>query len=209
MKIARLYPLFTLLLLLTLVSCKGQGDILKSVEEMELNYDKYVDSYENYLYRNEVLKLEIGFDSLWSMKTLYRHFDKQEKRYAEFVAGEESELLFLGVNDEKKLGLRAVCERIALSPEEYFNEFKKQYSTIETEYNISYSTTEMVTLTNIEGYKAVYDVKINANNSFTYSTLIFKTKGFIVRLDFWTKKESYEEHEEYIENILKLIDIVE
>lgn len=209
MRRCRLYPLITLFLLLTLTSCKGGGDILKSVEEGELNYDKYGDSYENYLYRNEVLKLEIGFDSLWSLKTLYRHFDKQEKMYADFVAGEESELLFIGVNDEKKLGVRAVCERIALTPEEYFTEFKKQYSTIETEYNITYSIGETVTLKNIEGYKAVYEVKINAKNSFTYSTLILKTQGFIIRLDFWTRKESYEEHEEYIENILKYIDIVE
>lgn len=195
------------MLLLSLSSCKGRGDILGTVDRKEPQYDKYEDSYENYLYRNEFFKLEIGFDSLWRVKSLYRHFDTAEKRLAQFVASDEAELLFIGTNDDKQLGVRATTEKIALSPEEYFKEFKKQYAIIATEYNMQYKKEETITLTNVEGYNVIYEVKINAANSFTYNCFIFKTKDYIIRIDFWTRAELYEEREEYIKNILKYIDI--
>lgn len=172
------------------------------------NFDKYTDIIDEFIYYNISLKFKLEFDGDWHIKNEYKHFDRFQKKYASFFVSEESEVLFIGFNEVKKIGIKATAEKSTLSPKDYFEELRSVSGSVLMQYKPVFIKTDDLTLQNIGTYHAEYEVTLN-NSSFTFFTILFKKDNFIIKLDIWSDKEKFADNSVYIDTILQSIDTLD
>jgi len=189
-----------------LISCQSKNIIDEYSAKETLNYGKYVDSYDKYVYSNEIVAFSIEFDYNWEIKTDYDKFNSFEKKYADYITTDYGEVLFVGYNDLKKIGVRCVAENIDISNEQYLKDVKNNLSKETAAYKIEVVSEKKTDFKNYTALNFVYAAKISANNAFYFDSILFKNGKYNIKLDFWTNKNSYETNKE---EILKIYDSLE
>ena len=189
---------------LCLLACKS--DQVKNIIEEKIDYDKYEDYYENFEYMNKKLGLKILFDSEWSILTRYKDFENYQKKYVRYVTTEKSEVLFIGANDTKKIGVRCYCETGGLSNDAFVKTIKELNADEISKYNITVIKEEPVTLKNFESINLVTQTTLNPKNIFVFDTIIFKNNNLNYRLDFWCSKDIYDLNKDYIFQLFQQVD---
>jgi hypothetical protein len=195
-----------LILLLLLASCKSDPKKIEKIIEEKIDFDKYDDYYKNFEYTNKKLGLKITFDSEWSVLTQFKDFESFQKKYVRYVTTEKSEVLFIGSNDKKKIGVRCYCETGGLSNENFLKNMKELNLKEVDTYKITVKKEEKVTLKNFEGINYVIQTKINKTNIFVFDTIVFKNNDFNYRLDFWCSSTNYDLYKDYIFNLYQQTD---
>src|SRR4030042_6589169 len=125
--------LFFIFSLLIISGCKSQGKI----EEKE-KYDRFDDSYKDNEYINQKLNFKITFDDGWSITTRYEQFNSFQKSYAKYFSSMIGEVLFVGYNNDKKMGIRATCEILNLTNEEYMNSINSSLAEYTSKYQLKF-----------------------------------------------------------------------
>src|SRR4030042_5155635 len=126
--------LFFIISLLIISGCKVQG---KKQEEKE-KYDRFDDSYKDNEYINQKLNFKITFDDGWSITTRYEQFNSFQKSYAKYFSSIIGEVLFVGYNNDKKMGIRATCEILNLTNEEYMNSINSSLAEYTSKYQLKF-----------------------------------------------------------------------
>lgn len=198
-----------LLISISFISCKTKAEKTKELEQIKKICNKYEDEYTDYKYLNKKLGLTMEFNSDWVINTDYENFDDFQKKYAIYFSSDISEVLFVGYNNEKKIGIRCTCEELGLTNEKYFELIKistkeeiQKYKIVFTEEN------EEAIFKNIKGLLAVFETTINSNNIFVFNTFIFSKDGFNYKIDIWIEKDLYEIEKSYINTVLDTIDFI-
>lgn len=197
---------FSITMTIFIFSCKSHGNVLGAVEEKERNYDKFEDDFHDGEYYNKDLNLRVLFDSEWQIKTMFKYFDRHEKKYADYFVSRKNEVLFLGYNETRKIGVRCTVEQLGIEPQEHFEDFQKEREAVAAAYNIKYEIKEEVVLKNIQAYQVIYDILINDNNQFKFHTLYFSNNAYNFRLDIWVRKEAFDSQKDYIFRLLQTVD---
>jgi hypothetical protein len=201
---------FLLLFLLLLSSCKTtDNDSIKKVFSNKNNFDKFEDNFDKNKYINKTLKFSMDFDADWIIMTNYQNFDNLQKKFARYFSSEYSEVLFVGFNDKKKIGLRATVESLGLENTKYVEKLKLVNTADFTNYAIKILNDKEVTLTNIQAYSLIYEMTLNAKNIFTFDSIIFKNQNNNFRIDMWILKNDYENQKQYILSLFQTIDIID
>lgn len=204
----KLKPLYILSLLLLFFSCTSMNKGILKKQRDNKAFDKYEDVYDEFVYYNIDLKFKLEFDSDWRIKHEYRHFDRFQKKYASFILSDESEVLFIGFNEEKKIGIKATAEKSSLAPPDYFGELRNLTGQILHTYNPNFMNVTELTLKNIGTFHAEYEIKIQ-NNVFRFRTIIFRKESHIIKIDIWTEKNNFTFNTLYIDNILQSVDVLD
>ncbi len=189
-----------------LVSCKTTSSSLSELLDKHKDFDKYADSYENFVYYNDGLNFKIDFDGNWRITTSSIDFNEMQKKFAEYVLTERSELLFIGENDKNKLGVRCLAEVLGLPIEEYAKNVKSDNDDKNRKYKIKYLEEKKITFDKFEAFHIVYEAEINANNIFVFDSILFKNFNNNFRLEFWTSKANYDSQKEFILSVMRSIN---
>ncbi|HNZ25779.1 MAG TPA: hypothetical protein PLG34_03380 [Spirochaetota bacterium] len=193
-------------LFIILISCQSKSIIDEySVKEAK-NYGKYVDTYDKYIYNNETIAFSVEFDYNWEIKVNYDKFNDFEKKYADYITTDYGEVLFIGYNDLKKIGVRCVSEDLNISNEQYLKDFKNSLSRETVSYKIEVVSEKKVDFKNYTALNFVYTAKISRNNLFYFDSILFRNGKYNIKLDFWTNKDYLETNKE---EILKIYDSLE
>ena len=196
-------------ILLYITSCKTQSQKKKELEELIKNCNKYTDEYTDFIYFNKKLGLTLEFNSDWVINTNYENFDDFQKKYASYFSSKTGEVLFVGFNNEKKIGIRATCEELGLTNEKYYEFIKKTTAEEITNYKIVFKEeNEEAIFKNIKAFSAIFEATINPNNIFIFYTVIFNKDNFNYKIDIWIKNELYETEKNYIDSIINSIDFI-
>jgi len=208
MKTEFLIVILTILIFLS--GCKSRADFLKEAEEEKKKFDKYDDEYESYKYTNGSLGLNLVFDSDWVLNIKFSSFDDFQKKFARYFSNNTDEVLFIGFNKEKRIGIKCLCQGINLDNKKFSEMLKEESLQDVTDYKITFikENTE-ITLKNINAIQSIYDVTINTNNQFRFITTLFSKNNFNYKLDLWINKNLYEPHIDYIDKIINSVDFVE
>lgn len=207
-KIINLYTIFFIMFIFVILSCGTNNLMLKKLEDEKNKYDKFIDEYAANKYTNKDLRVTLEFDSDWVIIPRYEDFNDFQKKYARLFNSDFSELLFIGFNDEKKIGVRCTCETLNLKLTEYHEKIKSVLLNEITEYGIKFITEAETSLPNIMGYHAVYETKLNDNNIFIFDSILFNNLNNNFKLDLWIEKSLYENNSDYIFSIFKSIDFI-
>jgi hypothetical protein len=192
--------------LVALISCKTTNSSFSDLLDKYKDFDKYTDSYENFVYYNDGLDFRIDFDGNWRITTSSIDFNEMQKKYAEYVLSERSELLFIGQNEKNNLCVRCLAEVLGLSIDEYAKNVKSDNNDKNRKYKIKYLEEKKITFDKFEAFHVVYEVEINANNIFVFDSILFKNFNNNFRLEFWTSKANYESQKEFIQSIMRSIN---
>lgn len=195
-----------LIILIFIITCKSTNTIDKISSQEKINNDKYQDFYKNNIYKNTLMKISIDFDDDWVVKTLYKDFDKFEKDFSDYFNTADNEVLFIGYNNKKSLGVRFVVEKLSLSIDDYYTKINESNLNDTSKYQIEILKNEKIMMKNFEGYYFNMMTTINKNNIFIFDSLLFKNGEFDYRIDFWIKKDNYTTHKQYIKDIMQSID---
>lgn len=197
------------IILLSFYSCKTKAEKTKELEEIRKICNKYQDEFKNFIYLNKKLGLKLEFNEDWIINTDYENFDDFQKKYARYFASELSEVLFVGFNNEKKIGIRATCEELGLTNEKYYEFIKKITSNEIQNYKINFiEENEEKIFKNIKALFTIFETTINPNNIFIFNSVIFNKDGFNYKIDIWINKELYEIEKNYIISIIDTIDFI-
>ncbi|MBR6200747.1 MAG: hypothetical protein IKQ61_10875 [Spirochaetales bacterium] len=188
-----------------LCGCKSTGSTLADLLEKQKNFDKYSDSYSGVLYNNDELDFSIEFDANWKIHTQFADFTEQQKKFAEYFSTERSEVLFIGLNDKMKMGVRCMAEVLSMPLDEYAKTVRKQNTDTKNKYKITFNTDKSVTFDNFEAVSFVYEAEVNPLNVFVFDAILFKNFANDYRLEFWTKKDNYDAVKDIMQNIYKSI----
>ncbi|MBR6062162.1 MAG: hypothetical protein IKP67_08820 [Spirochaetales bacterium] len=188
-----------------LCGCKSTGSTFADLLEKQKNFDKYSDSYSGVLYNNDELDFSIEFDANWKIHTQFADFTEQQKKFAEYFSTERSEVLFIGLNDKMKMGVRCMAEVLSMPLDEYAKTVRKQNTDTKNKYKITFSTDKSVTFDNFEAVSFVYEAEVNPLNIFVFDAILFKNFANDYRLEFWTKKDNYDAVKDIMQNIYKSI----
>lgn len=170
--------------------------------------DRYEDTVTaDNVYKNSDLKLTISFNEKWTLKNQYRHFDNFEKMFVNQYNSENSEVLFIGYNDEDKCGVRCFVSELGMKNQDYFEKLKAQESVTLGKYKTDCFLTEDLALKNFECYHTVMELTLNANNVFVYDSIFFKDTLYNFRLDFWCTKSDYEVQKEVFNNFFNNVEL--
>ena len=191
--------------LLLLCGCKSTGSTFADLLEKQKNFDKYSDSYSGVLYNNDELDFSIEFDANWKIHTQFADFTEQQKKFAEYFSTERSEVLFIGLNDKMKMGVRCMAEVLSMPLDEYAKTVRKQNTDTKNKYKITFNTDKSVTFDNFEAVSFVYEAEVNPLNVFVFDAILFKNFANDYRLEFWTKKDNYDAVKDIMQNIYKSI----
>ncbi len=172
------------------------------------NYDKYEDVYQKYKYINKKLNFTMEFDADWIIITQYQNFDDFQKKFARYFSTAYSELLFIGFNDKKDIGLRATVETLGLSNKKYAEKIKSANQMDSSNYKITILNDQKINLKNVQAYSLVFETAINPKNSFVFDSIIFRDHKNNFRIDMWTDKKNYDAVKDYIFSIYQTIDII-
>ena len=112
------------LILFAFFSCKSTNDSFSNLLDKHKNFDKYQDNYEGYVYSNENLDFVIEFDSKWKIVTASKDFTEMQKKYADYVSTERSELLFIGQNESEGVCVRCLAEVLGMKLDDYVKNVK-------------------------------------------------------------------------------------
>jgi hypothetical protein len=196
--------IFIISIFFLLLSCKTE--MTKGISEEKINYDKYEDTYKKGEYFNKELEFKILFGEDWAIITRFKDFDSNQKKFVKYFTTENNEVLFIGANDNEKIGVRAICENLAMTNDAYLERIKRIERSNIAAYKVTTKKEEKIFLKNIEGINLVFETAINNKNVFVFDCLIFKNANRNYRLDFWMNKELYENNKEIINNIYQKID---
>jgi hypothetical protein len=188
-----------------LCGCKSTGSTFADLLEKQKNFDKYSDSYSGVLYNNDELDFSIEFDANWKIHTQFADFTEQQKKFAEYFSTERSEVLFIGLNDKMKIGVRCMAEVLSMPLDEYAKTVRKQNTDTKNKYKITFNTDKSVTFDNFEAVSFVYEAEVNPLNVFVFDAILFKNFANDYRLEFWTKKDNYDAVKDIMQNIYKSI----
>ena len=188
-----------------LCGCKSTGSTFADLLEKQKNFDKYSDSYSGVLYNNDELDFSIEFDANWKIHTQFADFTEQQKKFAEYFSTERSEVLFIGLNDKMKMGVRCMAEVLSMPLDEYAKTVRKQNTDTKNKYKITFNTDKSVTFDNFEAVSFVYEAEVNPLNVFVFDAILFKNFANDYRLEFWTKKDNYDAVKDIMQNIYKSI----
>lgn len=191
---------------LFIFSCKSN---IKSLVDKKVNYDKYEDSYANHEYTNKPLGIKILFDKEWVITTRFKDYSEGQKKFVEYFSTIDGEVLFIGYNDERKIGVKLTKESLSIKNQEYLDMIKKTNSEDINLYKISLSEPQDVVLKNLQTLNFSFETVINPKNVFIFDCFLFKNERDNFRLDFWTKKDNYDKSKEYIRSICESIDFPE
>lgn len=200
--------LYISFLIVLLFSCSTFNMGIFEKQRDQKSFDKYKDVYKDYIYNNIILKFKLEFDSDWHIKNEYRHFDRFQKKYASFFISEESEVLFIGFNEDKKIGIKATAERTSLSPQEYFAQLRNLTGAVISQYKPSFNQIAELTLKNIGTFHAEYEISLQ-NIVFKFRTIIFRKENHVIKIDIWSEKSKFESDSLYIDNILQSVDVLD
>lgn len=194
---------------LLIICCKTKEEKTKQLEEIKKICNKYEDEYKNYKYINNKLGLTLDFSGDWVINTSYDDFDDFQKKYAEYFSSEFGEVLFVGFNKEKKLGVRCTCEELGLTNIKYLEIIKSITKNEITDYKITFfEEVEEETFKNIIAATLLFETIINSNNIFIFNSTVFYKDGFNYKIDLWTKKENFEMEQNYMTSIINTIDFI-
>lgn len=201
--------LFLLATLMVFSGCKTTGKLPGNKEEDVTIYDKYSDYVKDNKYVNTDLGLIIPFDNEWLIKARYEDFDDFQKKYAKYFSSEKGEVLFIGYNESKQLGIRATCEKVNLSNEEYLMKIKS----IHNEMKMPYLIKEMLdgqpsVLTNIEVLRYIIIFVLNKDNKFSMDSIIFRDNEYNYKIDIWASKPKYDKSIKYINLLFHDVDLI-
>lgn len=191
---------------LSVLTCKSN---LAKLTEIEENYDKYQDQFNNFEYFNKKLHIKILFDRDWIIKTQFKDFSDNEKKFAKYFSSLESEVLFIGYNDSKKIGVKLVKENLGIKNSEYLDKIKSVNSQDTRDYKISFVSEKNINLRNLQTTNVVLEASLNSANNFTFDVFLFKNEKDNFRLDFWIKSSNYDSVKEYVKTICQTIDFPE
>lgn len=194
------------LLILIVFGCKSREEIIQDLLDEKNKYDRFEDKYEDFTYKNKILGLKVDFLSDWFIIPYYENFDGLQKKYARYIASEYGEVIFVGYNEEKKIGIRCVAEKLGLDNKKYLENLKTLSTKQITDYKIKFISEEEVVLKNIKALRTVFETVLNNNNKFIFDSIIFKYQDFNFKLDLWIKKSLYEENEYAIQNVYDSVD---
>jgi len=172
-------------------------------------YDKYEDDFQNGEYINKKFGIKILFDKNWAITSQYKDFSENQKLYARYFASTTSEVLFVGFNDDKKIGVKLTIEMLELKNRKYFDKIKENNAIDISQYKIKFLSDEDIFLRNLQTTNFVYETTINANNIFIFEVFLFKNNRDNFRFDFWTTKDNYTLVKKYIRDICETIDFPE
>ena len=190
---------------LLIVGCKSTGSTFAELFEKQNNFDKYTDSYKGVIYDNDARDFTIEFDTNWKIYTQFVDFTEQQKKFAEYFSTERSEVLFIGLNEKMKMGVRCMAEVLSMPLDEYAKTVRKQNTDTKNKYKITFRTDTPVTFDNFAAQSFVYEAEVNSLNVFVFDAILFKNFANDYRLEFWTKKDNYESVKDIIQNIYKSI----
>ncbi len=206
----RLLKLFLFIqIFFLIIQCKTKEEKTKELDEIRRICNKYEDEYKDYKYINNKLGLTLEFNNDWVINANYDEFDDFQKKYAKYFSSEFGEVLFVGFNKEKKIGIRCTCEELGLTNIKYL-EINKSLSKKEiTDYKIQFlEEVEEATFKNITATTLLFETKINPNNSFIFDSLLFNKDSFNYKIDLWTRSENFEIVQDYINSLINTIDFI-
>lgn len=205
MKYSKFFKSLFLIVILFLSNCISKEKLL----EEKMKFDRFTDNFFDNVYTNEIIKFKMTFDQEWSIVAKSEQFNKLQKNYAEYFSSQYGEVLFIGHNDEKKMGIRATCETVNLTNEEYFNAISNSMADYFYKYNLKIEKNEDILLKNIKVKHIVIKARINQNNIFIFDTILFKINRYNVRIDVWLNEKEYENQKNYILSLYNSISIIE
>ncbi|MBP7553603.1 MAG: hypothetical protein KA885_09250 [Spirochaetes bacterium] len=201
LKTIRIFFLF-----IFLISCQSKNIIDEYSAGETKNHGKYVDNYDKYIYHNEIIAFSVEFDYNWEIKIDYDKFNSFEKKFADYITTDYGEVLFVGYNDLKKIGVRCVAENLDISNEQYLKDVKNNLSKETTSYKIEVVSEKKTDFKNYAALNFIYTAKISHNNLFYFDTIFFRNGKYNIKLDFWMNKDFSETNKE---EILKIYDSLE
>ena len=166
--------LFVFLTLFILLGCESRDEILNDIFEEENKYDRYEDVYENYKYKNKNLGLTLEFDENWIIIPEFENFDDLQKKYAKYFSSIKGEVLFVGYNDKRKIGIRCTCEKLGMDNSKYLEKIKSVAKSEINDYQIKFLTEEEINLKNTTGTNLILETTINKNNIFIFNSIFLK-----------------------------------
>ncbi len=200
-----LYKFFIVFFMFLIFSCQSNNTIEK-ISTDKNKFDKFEDTYSESRYYNKNLGLVIEFDSDWVIIYKYDNFNDFQKKYSQYFSTDIGEVLFIGFNEKKKIGVRCTCETLDLNNDKYYEKLKNENKTDAVNFKITYLSAMELILKNINSYQFVFETELNKNNIFTFDCLLFKNKKYNFNLDFWADKNIYSLEKDYILSIYNKID---
>ena len=213
-KVLFAFKISILIILLTLTqNCKTREEAIKELEEENIKYNRFNDDYINYRYINYDLGLTLAFDGNWIINARFKDFDNFQKTFARYFYSELGEVLFVGYNEEKKIGIRCTCEKLEFDNAEYLERVKKISNEDIEKYKIKFIKDEdeekkEIALKNLLVLQSIFETTINENNIFKFNSVIFKKDSYNFKVDIWTYKDNYELEEKFIASVLDTIDFM-
>jgi hypothetical protein len=209
--ISRLFEAVVLVMLpvILLVSgCKTTEDPLEGIyDNFDIN-NKFEDSYKDFIYFNSTIGMLLEFDGNWQIDVKYDRFSEFSKTYAGSFNSNNGEVIFVGRNTQKKIGVRCTAENLDMEISEYFDKLKSQAQSDVNSYNIQFEKSESATWKNLSGTHVIMTSVINKWNKFTFDSMLFSGNGYIIKIDFWIDSNRYEENRDYIQSLYNTIDFV-
>ncbi|MCK4797407.1 MAG: hypothetical protein KAT05_08500 [Spirochaetes bacterium] len=197
-----------IIIILILSNCKTRDEFLEEIVEEKSKYDKFKDVYENFKYWNKSLGLIIEFDGDWVIRPHFEYFDDLQKKYSRYFASDQGEVLFVGNNEQKKIGIRCTCENLELENNQYLQKIRTTAGKDINNYKIKFISEKEVILTNIKALHSVFETTINANNIFVFDSILFRYDTKNYKIDMWIKKSLYENQKDYILSVFQTIDFI-
>lgn len=201
--------LFISIIFFLCICCKTKAEKEKELNQTKKICNKYEDQYQDFKYINNKLGLTLEFNSDWIINTQYEDFDDFQKKYAKYFASELSEVLFVGYNNEKKIGIRGTCESLGLTNEEYFEVIKTTTEKEIKNYKIKFiEENDEAIFKNIKAFSTIFETTINPNNIFVFTSVLLNKNDINYKIDIWIKKDFYEIEKNYIYSVLDTIDFI-
>lgn len=182
---------------------------LQKLEEEKNLYDRFNDIYKESVYTNNSLKFKIFFDNNWQITAKFEQFNKFQKTYTKYFSSQFGEVLFIGYNKEKNLGIRATCETLNMTNEDYFNLILSSMPEYNYKYKLKIVENQDILLKQIKVKHVIIKFQINSNNIFIFDIILFKLDKNNIRIDIWTHEKNYEKEKDYIYSIYNSISLLE
>lgn len=200
--------IFILILIFSLSAISDCKFKEKKQEEKE-KYEKFDDSYKDNEYINHKLNFKMTFDDDWAITNRYEQFNNYQKSYAKYFSSVIGEVLFIGYNNDKKMGVRVTCEVLNMSNEEYLDNINSSMTEYLSKYQMKFLKNEEVLLKSVKVRHVVTYVEINFNNKFIFDSILFKLDKNNIKIDVWIDEISYDNEKDYIMSIYDNIYIMD
>lgn len=204
----KIFLILSVFFSLIVISClSNQNKITNSLTNEDYNFDKFKDKYKDSHYINMSLGLTMRFDNNWDIQTKYENFENLSKKYAQIIVSKNGEVLFVGFNKERNMGVRAICEIRDLSNDEYIKKIKSAINKDISDYKVRFILEKKESYEYIEGIHIIAEATINSANKFIFDSIVFNKKNARFKIDFWCQNDIHEREKKYIKDIFNTINI--